>query len=345
MDNDCLDEIIRVFIGDLDNTVLDNFNSMLERDQKIFNPYLADSIFVRPFQLYGKYGKDLQKSYQFQDSTLYFIAKRRKMRFILDKTKFENNYLKFSISIENDQVVPYKIPIRRILTSTKIFDTSDLLIVPVSSLSDFQSLRIDNNYNTILGILIDKKESNSNTISFILYRLNSQAGERIYTQYIHIHGLMNTLDENTDDFSEVLYIGQSRKMEQRSISHEKIQQALSEAGDNEDIYLYFFTFKENVGFVMTNNTNTPEMTDYANGLFDDRLNIVEMALINYFKPKYNNTFVNSDISLNKQVSNLLRVNSYTRIIAELSFDTSFWKFGSSVIKPNLNHTIVYKLDD
>jgi len=121
----------------------------------------------------------------------------------------------------------------------------------------------------------------------------------------------------------------------------KIQQALSEAGDKEDIYLYFFIVNERATFWNSydpNASDTTEITDQG------RLNLIEMSLINYFKPKYNETYKNSEISLNKQVNELLKMNNYTRIVAESSFDSTFWKFGSDVVKPKQHHSAVYKLD-
>ena len=132
-------------------------------------------------------------------------------------------------------------------------------------------------------------------------------------------------------------------MRQRTISHEKIQQALAELEDKEDVYLYLFNIK--VSRTLWNSDRfLYDSKDLAIITDEGLINLTEMALINYFKPKYNSNFVNSKIPINKQVDELLKVNGYTRLNAEISFDSPFWRFGSSVVKPKQHHMIVYKLD-
>lgn len=332
------EKIVELFGSiDLDALVRGDFNLSFDEEHKVFNPYLVDSIFIRPFQLYGKYGKALEESYEFSNATLYFIAKRKKMRFVLDETDFENDYLKFSISMANEEVVTYKVSIVRLLTGREMPEIKKLLILPVSGLSDLQSLQAEYEPYPISGISVDKANSNENVLVFTIYTPDGQSVEKITFP----HNLVSLIDTDVEGISEILYIGQSRKMKQRALSHEKIQQALSEAGDKEDIYLYFFSIKEKLVFW---NTYEPDASDATEITDQGRLNLVEMTLINYFKPRYNTTFVNSELSLNKQVNELLKTNNYTRIVAESSFDSSFWKFGSNSVKPKQHHAAVYKLD-
>ncbi len=323
---------------DLDALVIGDFDLGLDEKHKSFNPYLADSIFIRPLQLYGKHGEDLKANHEFCNATPYFIAKRKKMRFVLDETNFEDDYLKLSIAVADDEkTVTYKLSIVRLLTGQDMPELKKLLIFPISTFSDLKPLQSEHYPYPVTGILIDKEKSNANFLVLMIYTSNGQWIEKI----AFLHSLVSLLETDLDDVSEVLYIGQSRRMKQRALSHEKIQQALSEAGDKEDIYLYFFIVNEMVIFWNSydpNASDTTEITDQG------RLNLVEMSLINYFKPKYNTTFVNSEISFNKQVNELLKINNYTRIVAESSFDSTFWKFGSGVVKPKQHHSAVYKLD-
>jgi len=322
---------------DLDALVRGDFDLGFDEEHKSFSPYLADSIFIRPFQLYGKYGKALEANHEYCNATLYFIAKRKKMRFILDETDFEDDFLKFSISIADEKTVTHKLSIVRLLTGQDMPELKKLLVFPVSTLSDLKSLQLEHAPYPITGISIDKSNSDENILVFTLYAPDGQQIEQIAFP----HSLVSLLDADLDDISEVLYIGQSRKMKQRALSHEKIQQALSETGDKEDIYLFFFIVIDKVIFWNSYDSNAPNATEITD---QGRLNLVEMSLINYFKPKYNETFKNSKIPLNKQVNELLKMNNYTRIVAESSFDSTFWKFGSGVVKPKQHHAAVYKLD-
>jgi hypothetical protein len=56
-------------------------------------------------------------------------------------------------------------------------------------------------------------------------------------------------------------------------------------------------------------------------------------------------YLNSEISLNKQVEELLKENNYTKIIAKSSFESAFYKFGSDVVSAKQDHVAVYRLID
>ena len=325
----------------------------LNDDHKMFNPYLNDTVFIQPYQLYNKFGEDLKKEPNFQEATIYFIAKRKKLRFVLSDTRFEGDDLKFSISVEGQRTITEKISLPFLLIGKEGYEFKEIFIKPISSFFELQVLQQKKPYYPLSGIMINKTKSNEKTLFFDIYTSDERSDEK----YVMPHLLMNGLGIDADDFSEVLYIGQSRKMGERAISHEKIQQALAEKSDTEDIYIYFFNIKEETIFhgaevswkrgeikslsssSGTSLANVVEITD------EGRINLVEMALINYFKPKYNTTFVNSKISLNQQVSTLLKSNGYTRLMAEVNFDSVFYRFSSSHVRPKQHHAIVYKLNE
>ncbi len=272
------EKIVELFGSiDLDALVRGDFDLSFDEEHKGFNPYLAGSIFIRPFQLYGKYVEVLEASHEFSNATLYFIVKRKKMRFVLNETDFENDYLKFSISVAGEKTITHKLSIWRLLTGQDMHEMKKLLIFPISNLSDFQSLQAAHEPYPISGISINKSNSDENVLAITIYTPYGQLLEEIAFP----HSLVSLIDTDMDDVSKVLYIGQSRKMKQRALSHEKIQQALSEAGDKEDIYLYFFNVNEKIFFW---NSYGPNASDNIEITDQGRLNLVEMTLINYFKP-------------------------------------------------------------
>jgi hypothetical protein len=230
---------------------------------KIFNPYLdlANSFFIRPLQLYGKYREELNTRYKLDNSTLYFIVKRKKMRFVLEEVGFEEDRLQFSILIENEKKEAYELSFLPLLADKDTHEIKD---------------ELDCHY----WVLLDKEKSNENALYFAIHTFSGKSIEIS----LFPHDLLSNVSAAIDDISEIIYIGQSRNMSQRTLAHEKIQQSLSEVGDREDIYLYFFTIQERVIF---HNSYVPGFCDNQDISDQGRLNLVEMAFINYFKPKYN----------------------------------------------------------
>ena len=202
-------------------------------------------------------------------------------------------------------------------------------------------LRSKNDLRHMSGIMIDKLKSDENNIVINIYT----PFDKCIQVFCGPHQLLNMTKIFINDDSEILYVGQSHNMPERIISHEKVQRALAEAEDNEDIYIYFFSINERVifagevlGIFDENFGDVNEITNKS------RVNLVEMVLINYFRPEYNTTFVNSEIPLNNQVDNFLRKNEYTRMIVEVNCDSKFFRFGSSTVRAKQQHMIVHKLD-
>jgi hypothetical protein len=337
---------------DLDALASGDLNLDFAEDHKLFTPYLTNSIFIRPFQLYGECGDLLKTRSEFQKATIYFIAKRKKLRLVLNETAFERDYLKVAISMRGEEPITYKIPLIQLFGGEQAPRLKQLLMFPVLSFFHFQALQVQYSSYPISGVLIDTSKSDENTLVFNIFTPSGQCIQELGVP----HQLLRLAGVDVDDHSEILYIGQSRKMQERTISHEKIQRALAEAKDTEDIYVYFFsiTAKSSVwgaedswkrlGFMFYVSSSDENFGDVVEITDEGRLNLVEMTLINYFRPMYNTTFVNSQIPLNKQVGELLKVNGYTRIITEVNFDSIFHRFGSSTVRPKQHHAIVYKLD-
>jgi hypothetical protein len=318
---------------------------------KIFNPYLVDSIFILPLQLYGEYGKQLELIPEFRGSTIYFIVKRKKLRFVLNEVMLEDNLFKFTISVSGQQVLTHQIPLTRLLTGEDKPETIEPIIIPVLSFFHLRLLEPQYYPYPIVGVSIDKSKSNEKILSLKIWTSDGKSNEKPIFPY----ALMHSVGAGVDDFSEILYIGKSLNMKKRTLVHKKIQQALAEVDETEDdIYIYFFTLREqrvllNAGeyckrlgshSVLGSRTfgDMVEITD------EGRTNLVEMALINYFIPKYNDHHTKSQIPLNQQVKDLLKANNYTILRIDISFDDDvFMKFGSAYVKPKQHHTIDYSL--
>jgi hypothetical protein len=215
-------------------------------------------------------------------------------------------------------------------------------IIGVKGQEDYQKEVIRRKTSLLTGISFNNTKSNGNVLVVNLFSTH-WSGELPMLA----HNLLDLQNIHVGDSPKVLYIGQSKQIRRRTSAHEKIQRALSEVSDDRDIYVYFFTFVTQEIFMNRPDEMIKLLNDPDAGRIEDegQLNLVEMALINYFKPKYNTTFVSSAILLNQQVEHLLRANGFTQMALEISFDDPLWCFGSDHISPKQNHIIIHRLSE
>lgn len=315
------------------------------KPEKVFNPYVTDSVFVRAYQLYNEHRDYLYSLPHFQKSNIYFVVERQKVRFIPSEMEINpDGVIKFVFDIAGrsleymDHLV--QIMLRRWLGDNAPTDFQSTIICGTDH-SQIQHNLQRLNPSFTAGIVLDLPTSNAEIIPLAFYTNQGLVSNGALAS----HAILQELRIDIGDFSKILYVGQSKKIQRRAVTHEKIQQALAERSSNADIYLYFFQFSENQ-FTVNHPINNIQLIQNSRPIdisHKGKTNLVEMALINYFKPIYNRNFVEADISSNQQVKTLLRANGYTKMVMEVIHDDVFWKFGSEMIAPATSHTIVYDL--
>lgn len=315
-----------------------------ELSEKIFLPYLDISVRTRPLQFYGKSGEILFSSPEIEQSNIYFIVEDTKVRFVPEKTIIRRNgIMKVVFRIANKHLIKHKIDLARLFLGNKMPNNFKSVVIGASSQNAYLKRLKRRKHIPLTGLSINQAKSNGNCLFLNIYTPNLATELPPLTPHV----LMDLQKIKVSGFPNILYIGQSQQIKKRTSSHEKIQRALSEARDDKDIFVYFFKFS-----VKQVVLNKPEdliqllKHPHADNIKDEgRLNLVEMALINYFKPRYNSTFVESNISSNQQVEQLLKANGFSQMITEINFDDESWFFGSDHVRPNSKHLIVHKLSD
>lgn len=309
------------------------------KPQKVFNSWLSSSLCIRPYQLYGKYGKHVLKQEEFLKANIYFIAELDKIRFILQKTKISRSgIISFSFLIGNNREFSVSTTIPHLIHQNNLPKDFRSLVFGVRDFVHYRKL-ISHSRFPFTGICLNESSSEEKII------LNVYGPETETTMDILPHNVLLITSPNIDICPKILYIGQSKNIQKRTSGHEKIQRALSEVSDRKDIYLYLFGFDVKIYF-MSLPANEFEDLNFENPSklnLKDELSLVEMVLINYFKPKYNELLTKSEIPLSKQVEKLMKKNKYTQIAVDVSFDTNFWKFGSETISNQADHYITYNL--
>ncbi len=279
---------------------------------KVFNPYITESIFARTFQLYREHQRILFSMPQFQRAKIYFVVERKKVRFSIEE-----------ITLHSNAVCDF------------VFIVADKEVIRVSeNLARFTPPQV-------VEVQFAPEKS---TGEFMTFRVWTLSGEIEEVKFFP-HGILSELGIDVNDFSKILYIGQSNEIKERSTKHEKLQQVLAEKADDKDIYVYFFQFSERQVEI------SPLINDFQFVVGDSvteissegKINLVEMSLINYFKPTYNFAYKESYLPTNKQVEKLLRENGYNKIVLEVKHDRIYWNFGSEVVSPKLEHEIIFEL--
>ncbi|MBK8899921.1 MAG: hypothetical protein IPM53_01940 [Anaerolineaceae bacterium] len=315
-----------------------------EISEKIFLPYLETSICARPFQLYGDFSKAIFSNPAFELSNIYFIAENTKVRFIPEKTTVHRNgKIKFALQVANKYSITHKMDLARLLLGDEMPQRFKSTIAGVKNLDHFRK-KLNKWYSsTTTGISINKGKSTENYVVLDLYTSNMDAE----LPPIFPHDLIDLQKIKIEGFPKILYIGKSLQIKNRTSNHAKIQRALSEVADNKDIFVNFIKFSAKKLIMNSPNDfiqtlKEPE-ADYIEK--EGLINLVEMSLINYFKPIYNSNFVESDIPSNKQVENLLVANGFSQMVCEINFEAESCFFGSDHISPSFKHILMYQLSN
>ncbi|MCB0191356.1 MAG: hypothetical protein KDJ65_05380 [Anaerolineae bacterium] len=314
-----------------------------ESSEKVFLSYLYTSIRARPFQLYDEIGKILFARPEIEHSNIYFIVENTKIRFIPEKTTVDKNgVIKIFFRIANKRSMRRKVTFPQLFLDKATLEKGfKSVIIGVKDQENFEKEMFRRKTSFLSGLSFNLTKSNDNILIFNVYTKD-------WTRELPMiaHNLIDLLKISIADKSRILYIGQSNQIKKRIAVHEKIQRALSEVADDKDIYIYFFTFVAKHFYMNAPKRFAEFIENPETGYIHDQglLNLVEMGLINYFKPRYNSTFVDTEISSNQQVEKLLRDNGFTQMVIDVDFDDKIWHFSSDCIPSKESHSIIYKIE-
>jgi hypothetical protein len=219
---------------------------------------------------------------------------------------------------------------------------------------------------------------NKDSYSIEELKLESDAKIEINSEYPYNMGTATHQNQGTLDFSstllyttfadekldfEVLYIGQSfgkdgsRNVDKRLLSHSTLQKIYSEIlinDPNKEIWLLLMSFDEPYQCILLNNRS--KQLDYEKWVenrkagnaipLNQRINYTEAALINYFKPEYNEKFKENFPDPNHTSYEACFEHKMDRICFELITQPELpINLYSKEIRSDYYHTGIYSLDD
>lgn len=315
-----------------------SFHHLLRENQKLFSPYLQSVNFFKAYQIFSDHKDLLFSSPVIQNSNIYFIVEYDKIKLIPQKTKIDKDAnITFYFRVANKKVIKKTINFLTILHQESPYISC---IFGASSYSHYIKLlnkaRSRGCY-TGTGVVIRYDLSNEETIFVDIMTEDSiVTGVPIFISSILVHKSVSI-----GNYQKILYIGQSKDISKRISHHEKIQRATSEVHQDKEIFIHCFKFVDYRCYI---NSDDFLNNDFSDILDEGKIDLLEMALINYFKPQYNDTYLNTDIQKNKKVEQLLRANNYTSLGATVSFDNEFLRYYTESVPVKNSHLIRYDID-
>lgn len=313
----------------------------------IFNPYLSSSLFFRPEQMYGENRKIFEELPHIDQGNVYFLAERRKVRVLPSSISLsQGGYISVSFILEDGSSIPASFPFATTIINLgpsflRIYGDADTLqkyVVGVKNQDEYLAKSKSSTDRPWIGVSLNSEAQNKKNIAL---RLHTPDG-RVSPLQFSVHSILSEFGINIGDYPRVLYIGKSEHLTDRIYRHEKIQHALSTIDDDSDLYLYAFQFDTNK-YTISYPENQPMLLkrDFVTDISaKDQLAIVEMCLINYFKPELNRDYKECDIPVNDVYQKALK-GRYNKVILEVDHDGGFWNFGTEHISAKLRHQIEY----
>lgn len=320
--------------------------------RKYFNPYISESLFIRPHQLYGNTKNTLQNLDYFKKSNIYFITSMDKVRISTKSVKINwSTRLKFTLQNHTGKKITVTVPLPPIIIDCgnvfrRVYGTEDCLqtnLIKVNSLDQYKNQTSKRQNFPLIGVYINPLDQLPDEISITIFTPDGRTNKLQFT----LHSILSKFEIDIGSLPEVRYIGQTKDLKKRMYNHEKIQQAMAESRDHSDVYLYLIQFDEQkLERTEINGTTIFNRDKVIEIKKSSKIDLVEMCLINYFKPRpLNSDFVNANIPSNEKVKRHLKENGYTDIFLEIDHYGRFWEFGSEAVKNASRHEIQFQLNN
>ncbi|MDK9779237.1 MULTISPECIES: hypothetical protein [unclassified Vibrio] len=314
-----------------------------------FKGHITDSFFFKPSQLYDENRKILKDLSHIEKGELYFIVERGRVRISPKSMSMtRDGYITFDLVGDSGHIATPTIESSRLFIDLgnkfkEIYGSWSKLqqyVVKVDSKSEYDLLQRQGSSLPKIGVSLVPEKQNKKNFVIKLYTPDGQVNDMEF----QLHSIISEYELETFDFPKIVYIGKSSNLEDRIYKHEKIQQALACCDDDSDIYLYAFQFDcEKIIKECINGVNYLRSGDVDDITRDDRRTIVEIGLINYFKPQLNVHYIGDDLT-NIEVINNVLLDKFTHICVELIFDPGvFWKFGTQSVACSYEHMHIIKI--
>ena len=297
--------------------------------------------------MYGENKKIFENLPHIVLGNIYFLAERRRVRVIPESIQLSpDGHVSVSFLLENGKTIPSCFPFAPTIIGlgkkfSEVYGNAATLqkyVVGVQSQEEYLSKKNLASEIPLVGVSLDRSEQTKKNVALRVHTPDGRVGNLSFS----IHSLLSTFAIDIGDYPRVLYIGKSEHLADRIYRHERIQEALATIDDDSDLYLYAFQFDANKYTISDLPNRTPVIRkDLVNDIStENQISLVEMSLINYFKPPLNINYKNTDITINPVFVAALN-GRYNRLVLEVDHDSGFWNFGTGHVKEGLRHQVEY----
>jgi hypothetical protein len=276
------------------------------------------------FLFFDKFIDPLLDRDEFKYSNIYFFTKVKKLRFDIETTELINKRtLKTTVLVGDSQ---------KLHVEESLYYIAPIISDVYPTIEEYNDLCSDE--DDFWSCEIDWKNSTSDRIHFLQ---KAKTGE-IFDFWISPENLERTnsleLNSEYENKPEVVYVGQSFRMIDRITSHKTLHQAVSELKDNEELRIYFLTFKYGYGghkdyMKMFGNVYNTWLSEHGKtNEFKNKIDLVERFLIHFFQPKYNTQHVKTNIENDRLVKEILLQNDIDTIAINIGVYGKKFEFWS-----------------
>ncbi|HAS8429849.1 TPA: hypothetical protein I7765_21485 [Vibrio vulnificus] len=299
---------------------------------RYFSSYIKQYMFQPHHRLFDADTVRLLKEFKIVDeSCIYSIVRVSKAKFIPESFYPTNNYCFRGTMEANGKTHEVVFNLAKFWFNGES-ELSEMLRCEFETLENFIRCGLSG-YLSPSGISISNQDKFISLSELILSESNDKVlkikcpirsglhGREVYAD-LHLYQIINQFDMDLLSNLEICYIGKSNVSTfERLKNHEKWGPILSsENNENYDYFAYFFVIDE-AEIVSRNfigvNAHIRGSSNLPKGAITE---IFESTLINYFKPKFNIEFVNSDVKNIGVVKKWLINKGFDYVLTELELD-------------------------
>lgn len=314
---------------------------------KIFHTYIKKYQCITPERLYGDYREYIQTDFTTTVTSIYFIVKCDSANWLINSFKIGNDYKvngyilfegkKQKVTIDMADFW-YAMPI----IQEKFANKYDMANYFMSRSQDFPWRFLPNQIKYRFLSNANKTKSSNNKLVIDCELSKNINTEKVRESYLYIYQAINHFDLPVPKL-EIIYIGSSVSNPfSRLDKHDKWGIIHSQRQKNEDILIYFAELNGDIiERHLHSDLSIISRNDHHLGRREETL-ITEMALINHFKPKYNDKHVQRDqrdIRFSKLVKKNLIDKGYTEINVEVLLEGPLGRIGTAHLGQYGEHLI------
>ncbi|EKO3608556.1 hypothetical protein M3914_003354 [Vibrio metschnikovii] len=310
-------------------------------NEKIFHTYIK-TFRYHPFErLFDKSIKGFVKdSFTDENSTLYAIVRTKRVEFITESFYPISNYCVVGQVKCGEKVYSVMFNVAktwyysesdvsiRLKNRFKTFDEFTKHFMDQYGNPEKPEISNSDKYMSLASIDLEQSTSKSLFVDCPIARAMN-TGKSMCAE-LPIYQVLNMFDVDCMESLDICYIGKSTASTfDRLRKHEKWGPIMAQKRDDEDYLVYFFEIADNeisrdhnglINYVRRDRNNLPK---------DALVRLCEASLINFYKPEFNDEYVDTELANSGLYHKWLKGNGYTKVVTEVELEGLLGRLGTN----------------